>query len=403
MSTKLVAASSLVLLLAALNAAGVESQRGRRVLPIQRCHFDFSQWRLVCPGDDVPVNPTPVNSPPPPAPTLPSMFVFGDSYVDNGNLDKTQHPFQIIRQWYDPYGCSYAKEDGSPADKCYATGRFSNYLVQSDFIGKLLGLNEAPPPYLSSNGYCDNAGMTFAVGGSGVYPVQLGVPTLSDQLDNFLRLVESGCITPAQIDVSVVLIAVSGNDYDRVGVAQPSALGAVNALAKNVTSEIAAAVDRLEKVGVNRILVNNLHPVGCTPAHTQTGPGKYEECDRAGNGAAEAHNQNLQQLLANRGNVLVLDLYSAFIGIVDASDKGSDLSRRFKNKKTPCCAPNDPNGFCGAMGGTMDDPVMLHTVCTNPEKHFYWDEMHPTHAGWTAVMEQLDDPIRTFLWPPSNN
>jgi hypothetical protein len=98
---------------------------------------------------------------------------------------------------------------------------------------------------------------------------------------------------------------------------------------------------------------------------------------------------------------MVLDLYSAFIGIVDkenAGDKGSDLSRQFKNKKTPCCVSNDPKGFCGDMGGDADNRVELFTVCPNPERHFYWDEMNPTHNGWTAVMAQIEGPIRQFIW-----
>ncbi|XP_051211473.1 GDSL esterase/lipase At5g03610-like [Lolium perenne] len=396
MSTKLAAVAGLVLLLAALNAAGVESQRLPPLPP--GCHYTYDILRrLVVTICD---NPTPS---PPAALTSPSMFVFGDSFADNGNLPKdTQQLSLISRQWYDPYGASYGQDNGTAAGKFNPTGRFSNYLVQSDFIGRILGMNEAPPTYISSgiNGNCDNAGMTFAAGGSGVFPVPLGVPTLSDQLDNFERLVASGCITKAQIDASVVLIAVSGNDYDRVGVAQPSAFGDVTVFIRNVTSQIAAAVDRLEKVGVNKILVNNLHPVGCTPA--QTVLSKYATCDGAGNTASKTHNENLHQLLADNGNVMLLDLYGAFIGIVDkehAGNKGSDLSRQFKNKKTPCCVGNDPTGFCGQMSSDAENPVELYTVCPNPEKHFFWDEMNPTQAGWTAIMTQLEGAIRQFIWP----
>jgi hypothetical protein len=67
------------------------------------------------------------------------MFVFGDSFADNGNIPKdTQQLSLISRQWYDPYGASYGKDNGTAAGNSNATGRFSNYLVQSDFIGTYL-------------------------------------------------------------------------------------------------------------------------------------------------------------------------------------------------------------------------------------------------------------------------
>jgi hypothetical protein len=57
------------------------------------------------------------------------MFMFGDSFVDTGNLPKTARRSALSRQWHYPYGTFNGGRGGNPL------GRFSNYLVQSDIIG----------------------------------------------------------------------------------------------------------------------------------------------------------------------------------------------------------------------------------------------------------------------------
>ena len=42
-------------------------------------------------------------------------------------------------------------------------------------------------------------------------------------------------------------------------------------------------------------------------------------------------------------------------------------------------------------------PPHIYDLCQNPDKRFYWDETHPTHAGWEAVMEALEQPLMEFL------
>ena len=36
-------------------------------------------------------------------------------------------------------------------------------------------------------------------------------------------------------------------------------------------------------------------------------------------------------------------------------------------------------------------------MCKNPDQYFYWDSVHPTQAGWEAVMKQLQKPMLKFL------
>ena len=92
---------------------------------------------------------------------------------------------------------------------------------------------------------------------------------------------------------------------------------------------IAKEVQRLQDLGMNRILVNNMHPLGCTPFRTR--PNNYTHCDDVANAVAVTHNKLLAEKLGNyRGNVMLLDLNTAFSRVVQPnpsmSATSSDLS-----------------------------------------------------------------------------
>lgn len=65
-----------------------------------------------------------------------------------------------------------------------------------------------------------------------------------------------------------------------------------------------------------------------------------------------------------------------------------------KNKLKPCCYSFDPNGYCGQVD---EDGGALCSVCSHHEKHFFWDDVHPTQVGWEVVMGQLEKDIKDFL------
>ncbi|XBI10793.1 hypothetical protein VPH35_137978 [Triticum aestivum] len=74
--------------------------------------------------------------------------------------------------------------------------------------------------------------------------------------------------------------------------------------------------------------------------------------------------------------------------------EGLDRSKDFKRKLTPCCESSYEGGYCGERSSSRKH---LYYLCQNPDKRFYWDETHPTHAGWEAVMEALEQPLMEFL------
>ncbi|KAM0924683.1 hypothetical protein ACQ4PT_004636 [Festuca glaucescens] len=175
--------------------------------------------------------------------------------------------------------------------------------------------------------------MNFAAGGSGVYDAP-GTPTLGRQVHTFNKLVNDGDIKQEHLaGQSVALVAIDGNDYNRVG-ADTSSFADIESLVETVTDEIVANVARLQNIGVNKVLVNNLFPLGCAPSlslHYY-----YFSCDEAANQAAARHNQRLANKLAFTDGVLILDLSATFSRIVGPSPD-ADMANLFPNSLKPCC------------------------------------------------------------------
>ncbi|XP_021317038.1 LOW QUALITY PROTEIN: GDSL esterase/lipase At5g03600 [Sorghum bicolor] len=212
------------------------------------------------------------------------LFVFGDTFVDPaGNLAPTSEKSKASRQWFYPYGRSDSAHHNNP------TGRVSDGLVQSDFLG--------------SKDDVDASGVNFATAGASAYD------SLSRQIDKLSRLVTRGTIEDRDLDdsIGVALIAFNGaGDYASVTVSTSS--DQVMALSDKVTDAIADGVKR----------------ACCTGTHERDADGGY-------------------------------------------------------------CGREDASG------------TPQYTLCSNPQDFFYWDYMHPTQAGWNAVMDRLQGSIHDFL------
>ncbi|XP_062183347.1 GDSL esterase/lipase At5g03610-like [Phragmites australis] len=107
------------------------------------------------------------------------LFVFGDSFADTGNHLPTSQKSLMSREWYYPYNSS----DSAHGNR--AAGRFSDGLIQSDFLAKILGRDESSPPNRSrKRNDADPFGVNFAVAGSGMYDKgSPEVPSLGRQID----------------------------------------------------------------------------------------------------------------------------------------------------------------------------------------------------------------------------
>jgi len=170
-------------------------------------------------------------------------------------------------------------------------------------------------------------------------------------------------------------------------------------LVTKVVEEIGSAAWRLLELGVSKVLVNTVPPFGCSPWLTRQF--NYTACDDSGNAGSDRHNAALRDRLTGEDDdVLLLDVNSIMTDLV-APKPGSALAPRLTERLRPCCeaviAGGDDEDAEGGGGGGgycgLDDG---YTLCDHPE-YFFWDVVHPTQAGWRAVMQLLQGPIMAFL------
>ena len=47
----------------------------------------------------------------------------------------------------------------------------------------------------------------------------------------------------------------------------------------------------------------------------------------------------------------------------------------------------------------MEDGDAMYVLCPTPDKkYYYWGDINPTHAGWKAVVNELEESIKNFLY-----
>lgn len=314
----------------------------------------------------------------------PAVWVFGDSYADTGNLGDLGR--ELTREWYDPYGTTFP---GRPA------GRFSDGRVLTDFIASAMGV-PTPVAYKLRRGAARGLvarGMNFAVGGAGVMDTGNFQRNIGEQIDLFQAQRPPPPPSARGCDAGVAVVVVSGNDYSYAADKDNSTSAAI-AYIPAVVRQLREQLLRLrDEAGMRKVVVTNLHPMGCTPLFTRAL--NYTACDPLANAGAAQHNAALQSVLAaldpaNR-TFLLLDLNTPFAALVDGA---ATAEERFAEPRRPCCESFSADGHCGQQD---DSGRRQYTLCSDPSKHFYWDDVHPTQAAWAAVARTFRPMIQEFL------
>ncbi|KAK1429550.1 hypothetical protein QVD17_11761 [Tagetes erecta] len=299
------------------------------------------------------------------------LFAFGDSYADTGN-----NPKSLSSSWKNPYGVTFP---GKPA------GRYSDGRVLTDYIARFMGIKSPLPYELRKYGqHRLQHGLNFAYGGTGVFDTGNLQPNLSTQIGYFERVVKESVYTKRDLQSSLALVAVSGNDYAAFTASGGTDQG-LPSFISHVINQMGINLKRIRSLGVRRVLVTTLQPIGCLPR--QTAFSSYQQCNETDNSAVIFHNQLLQKVVTSLNNstkgsnFLILDLFNSFNAVL--KNKGEFTgSAKFDTPLKPCCLATRSDAFCG----TLDDKGRrLYTVCNKPESMFFWDSVHPTEAGWRSV------------------
>ncbi|RDX61561.1 GDSL esterase/lipase, partial [Mucuna pruriens] len=89
-------------------------------------------------------------------PQLRCLYIFGDSYSDNGNNNDL---LTSAKSNYLPYGIDFPQGP---------TGRFTNGKTAIDQIAELLGIQNFPPPFANSTDSFVPEGLNYASGAAGI-------------------------------------------------------------------------------------------------------------------------------------------------------------------------------------------------------------------------------------------
>lgn len=302
-----------------------------------------------------------------------AIFAFGDSYLDTGNHN---HSAGVNRPWLAPYGRTYP---GTP------TGRFSDGRVFTDvFASALQMLSPIAYERRLSDPNAPKHGMNFAVGGAGVFS-SYGILNLGGQVDQFQSLLNTIYPT-AFLENSVVLVGIHGNDYGAYLV-KGNPISGLPMFQKLVVDEMVRQIERLNKLGFKTFYINNMQPVGCLPSSTRP---TFNECNEVTDSIMSVpHNSLLETAVADLKQRLpastfsLLDHYSAFNTVL-RTPANSGLSA---HPLVPCClGEGNATRSCGEVA---PNGKAMFTVCDDPKKSFFWDTIHPSQSGWTAVTKLL--------------
>ncbi|XP_028782333.1 GDSL esterase/lipase At5g03610-like [Neltuma alba] len=305
-----------------------------------------------------------------------SLFVFGDSYADTGNTRKGNST-----AWKVPYGTTFP---GKPA------GRFSDGRVLTDYVARYLGM-KAPVAYRMRKMMMEKnteKGMNFAFGGAGVFDTDNGAPNVSTQIDYLEQLMKHKVFTSADLTNSMALVSLAGNDYAHY-VATNGSFQALPSFIASVVNETSLNLMRIHELGVKRIVVTALGPLGCLPAITDLF--SFTHCYDTFNNFSTLHNRLLNQHILRLNRLTrkhnhsptfhVLDLYASFTSVL-SHPSTYNIHQLFK----PCCVGVNSLYSCASVD---DSNVKRYNVCDNPRSAFFWDSVHPSDAGWHAVYTKL--------------
>ncbi|XP_022144802.1 GDSL esterase/lipase At5g03610-like [Momordica charantia] len=306
------------------------------------------------------------------------LFVFGDSYVDTGN-----HRKPAAKSWKYPYGITFP---GKP------TGRFSDGRVLTDYLAKYLGVKSPIPYKWRKVGFRQlKNGMNFAYGGTGVFDTFILSPNMSTQIDFLQQLIDESTYTSQDLQSSVALISLAGNDYAVYQATNGSAQG-FQAFITKVVNQLEVNLRRIHGLGVPKIVVTALEPLGCLPSSTVAS--SFQQCNATENLLVNFHNLLLQQSVAKLNSELkngtsstfiLLDLYSSFMAALN--NKGDHLGNvKFENPLKPCCVGISNAYSCGSVDANGEK----YAICEDPKAAFFWDEVHPSQQGWFAVYSALE-------------
>ncbi|XP_019151452.1 PREDICTED: GDSL esterase/lipase At5g03610-like [Ipomoea nil] len=158
---------------------------------------------------------------------------------------------------------------------------------------------------------------------------------------------------------------------------------------ETLTKRLSLNLKRIHEMGVPKVAVTAMEPLGCIPGVAFLTTGNYSNtCDERINNITRFHNQLLKQNIeelkdqTDGSPFVILDLYAAFMSALNIQ-YNRPVNGSFAHKMQPCCL-----GKCGEVD---ESGKKEYRVCDNPKMAFFWDMFHPSQQGWMAVYSALQE------------
>ncbi len=277
------------------------------------------------------------------------FVVFGDSLSDPGNF------FIEYGQVSEP---PYMPVPSAPYD--IHGHHFSNGLTWIEQLTEELGSRDSGRPALARPGVYTNYafGRARARANAPVFPAF----DLSTQVGLFLS--DFGGQAPAR---ATYVIWIGANDLDdAIGALQTDPSGATSiGIIQTALGTIAANIQALWAAGARSFLIPNEPDLGLTPAVRSAGPAAVGAATQL----SEAFDAGLTQVLAElqalpQIEFKTLDVFTLLHAVVS-----DPQAYRLRDAQDPC----------------LTFFVTVDAICERPNRHLFWDGIHPTEAGHEIV------------------
>ncbi|KAL6289309.1 hypothetical protein ACE6H2_006819 [Prunus campanulata] len=220
------------------------------------------------------------------------------------------------------------------------------------------------------------SGMNFAYGGTGVFDTVFGGPNLTTQIDFFQQLLEQKLYSTKNdvVNSSIALVSVAGNDYAAYFGNHTEDFAVV---IKSIIKQLAVDLERIHGLGVRKIAVTAIGPLGCLPRMTSFL--SYQNCSEVANLVSIFHNQILRQKVeelnkeTKKSSFVILDLYNASLSAIMLPKHHQGYSTLQINPLKPCCVGVSKEYSCGSVD---ESGAKKYIVCDKPKL------IHPSQNGW---------------------
>ncbi|KAL2252303.1 UNVERIFIED_CONTAM: GDSL esterase/lipase [Sesamum indicum] len=331
-----------------------------------------------------------------------ASYIFGDSLVDAGNNNYLQ---TLSKANIPPNGIDFKASGGNP------TGRYTNGRTIGDIVGEELGQPQYAVPFLAPNttGKTILYGVNYASGGGGIMNAtgRIFVNRLSMDIQ-----VDYFNITRKEIDKllgaskareylqrkSIFSITIGSNDFLNNYLLPVISMGArisetPDAFVDDMLNHLRAQLTRLYQLDARKFIVGNVGPIGCIPYQKTINQLKEDECVSLPNKLALQYNARLKDLLQELNENLPgatfvhANVYDLVMELITNYAKYG-----FTTASRACCG----NG--GQFAGIIPcGPTS--SMCSDRDKHVFWDPYHPSEAANVIIAKQLLDGDSRYISP----